>query len=84
MKATKQKLETPKGFEPFILQLEVKTKEEAQALYALFNKTSNAALLNYDCEEIREAIGREFYVQNGSDIISNNISYSEYYYNKKP
>ena len=45
MKVTKQAVSIPRGFCPFDLTISVETRDEAQALYAIFNHTANHVLL---------------------------------------
>lgn len=80
MKVEKQKLETPKQFEPFNLILSVETEEEARALYAIFNYCKNSDLIKYSvAEKIRNVIGN-YHI--GGGIIANNISYETFYHSK--
>ena len=81
MKVEKQKLESPKQFEPFNLILSVETEEEARALYAIFNFSRNSDLLGYvTAEKIRNKIGRSYHV--GGGIIANKVGYESYYHSK--
>lgn len=68
-------------FDPFNLIISVESKEEAQALYAIFNHTRNTALLDGrvgpDAEQIRKAIGSNYYIREG--LIANGIKSSEFY-----
>ena len=65
-------------FESFEIQLTIESKEEAQALYAIFNKGSNSTLLP-EARDIRLAIGKEYYVEDSYAIIANGVKYMEYY-----
>lgn len=78
MKVEKQP--TPeKNFEPFILKISVENKEEAQALYSIFNYSRNSRLLPVQSKMITDAIGLNFYVNNAYQEISNGISYEDFY-----
>ena len=78
MKVEKQP--TPeKSFEPFVLKIEIESKEEAQALYAIFNHSRNAKLFPDQAQNIRYIIGKDYSIDRSSDIISNNVLYSEFY-----
>ena len=77
MKVKKTKIDT---FAPFSITLDIETKEEAQALYAIFNNCKNTQLFEYGIDEaIKKAIGDKFYIDNGNGIISNRITYNQYY-----
>jgi hypothetical protein len=73
---------TEGGFNPFDLTLKVRSREEAQALYAMFNYVkSNCVLDNDTVMAIKNAIGEEFYIgcSNSHTVIGNGVTYGEYY-----
>lgn len=78
MKVSSTKIE-PK-FKPFSFKLTVESKEEAQALYAIFNHIKTTELLK--SAQIRSAIGSEHYVYGGA-VIANGISYNDFYLRQK-
>ena len=63
-------------FKPFVLKISVESKEEAQALYAIFNRLENCDLLK-NRSAIRSAIGAEFEVNAGH--IANGVTYDMYF-----
>ena len=81
MKVHKEELPIPESFSPFKLTCTVESREEAQALYAIFNYSPNLDLLPHSGQGIRDTIGDQYKV-NYSDIIANNISYSRFYRSK--
>ena len=65
-------------FEEFDIVLMIKSREEAQALYAVFNRSTNRDLVGWDDANcILPVIGKEYYVDSG--IIANDISAEEFY-----
>lgn len=81
MKVNRIELEQEPMFEPFAIKVNVESKEEAQALYAIFNYAKNSSLIgNIAADKIQDAISREYYVGNSESIIANGISYQQYYY----
>lgn len=67
-------------FKPFDITLTVQTKEEAQALYAMFNcESANKVLHKNYVMSVKYTIGEEFYISNPDAIIGNGVTYSEYY-----
>lgn len=76
MKVNKQE-----QFVPFDLVLSIESKEEAQALYAIFNKQENASLLGNDKADMVDcAIGSKYYIASSHKVIANGITHGEYYY----
>jgi len=74
------KVEKNKSFTPFDITITVESKEEAQALYAIFNYTPNCNLLSDDISiQIRHTIGNEYSVTRSHDIIANGIDYEDFY-----
>ena len=69
---------TSNKFNPYTVKLTIETREEAQALYAIFNKI-DAAMLLPKVRDIRQAIGKEYYVEDSDAIIANGVKYSEFY-----
>lgn len=68
MKVEKQ--EVPAGdFTPFRLVIDVESKEEAQALYAIFNYGPNCDILRGSAYTIRKTIGEEHYRSDNEEII---------------
>lgn len=69
-------------FQPFKLELTVSTLDQARALYAIFNHTGNSGLLS-DTHMITGAllkqVGDRVYVSDRNQIISNGVTYSEFY-----
>lgn len=63
-------------FSPITLTITMETKEEAQAIYAIFNNTRNTMLLNSNVDQsIRDAIGREYYVpSHSSNVIAHGVT----------
>jgi hypothetical protein len=66
------------SFEPFDIKITVETREEAQALYAIFNNCQNSDLLGSGVE-ITNAIGKEYYVNDSDKVIARGITYRKYY-----
>lgn len=80
MKVQRIEIEQEEQFVPFAIQINVESKEEAQALYAIFNHSRNSDLLN-NAASIKDAIGEKYRVfdENGGKIIAKGISYDEFY-----
>lgn len=67
-------------FKPFTLNIRVETKEEAQALYAIFDLRGNTRLFDTTTTRaIRSSIGEENYVCKSDSVISRGIRYCEFY-----
>ena len=80
MKVTTNKTEV---FNPIQLHITIETVDEARAMYAIFNKTDNTCLLPKDMQtEIKDKIGKDYYVSRSQDIIANDITYRQFYYPK--
>jgi hypothetical protein len=78
MQVTEEIIEN--NFNPIRLTILIETKEEAQALYAIFNHYHNRKLFPPDIiNSILKKIGDEFYVGSNNCIISNNITYKNFY-----
>ena len=78
MKVEKQKLETPKQFEPFNLVISVETEEEARALYAIFNYGPNREVLRSGfASEMIDAIGE--YSVKYDETIAQGVAYKHFY-----
>jgi len=75
MKILKEK--TTKSFNPFNLIITVESKEEARALYAIFNSCRNSCLL-HNADEIKQTIGDKYYVGE-EEVIANGVTYENYY-----
>lgn len=81
----KEIIESP-SFKPFNIEITIESKEEAQALYAIFNYSPNADLFRYRyslCDDIKCAIGSDYYVGGYREVISNGITYKDFYIPKK-
>lgn len=82
MKVQRIEIEQEEQFVPFAIQINVESKEEAQALYAIFNHSRNSDLLN-NAAAIKDAIGEKYWVNKDDSIIAKGISYDEFYYGEK-
>lgn len=83
MKAIKKPVERADNFEPFVLELTVETREEAQALYAIFNLGKNSRLLGREKSgRITDEVSKEYYVSDSYKVISNSITYENYYHDQ--
>jgi hypothetical protein len=73
-----------KEIEPFKVVIDVITKEQAQALYAIFNHTRNSDLLQPISENVRMQLSEkgDFYVHFGNNVIANGITYDQFYKNE--
>jgi hypothetical protein len=70
----------PPEFQPFNLNITVETKEEAQALFAIFNYTPNTDLLgNSHYSAVKDAIGPF----STSGVIARGVTYEQFYRPKK-
>lgn len=69
------------NFKPMRLTIIIEKEEEAKALYAIFNHMKNIDLIGLEnAEEIKEKIGKKYYVpQLVETVIANNISYGTFY-----
>lgn len=80
MKVNKQFPNQEEQSVPFNLVISIESKEEAQALYAIFNKQENAELLGDDkANMVNCAIGHKYYVALSYKVIANGITHIEYY-----
>ena len=79
MKASKQDAWPPPRpeFVPFDLILRVETREEAQALFAIFNYGPNRDLLPRLNRDTIKHLLNDYYVTAG--VIANKITYGVYY-----
>lgn len=84
MKVQRIEIEQEEQFVPFAIQINVESKEEAQALYAIFNHSRNSGILN-NAAAIKDAIGEKYWVfdKTGGKTIAKGISYDEFYYGEK-
>lgn len=82
MKVQRIEIEQEEQFVPFAIQINVESKEEAQALYAIFNHARNSDLIN-SAAAIRDAIGEKYWVNKYDSIIAKGISYNEFYCGEK-
>lgn len=72
-----------KKFVPFDLVLTVESREEAQALYAVFNHSDNADLIGWGAgKNIQEVLGEEYYIDKRDMVIAGGITYEEFYRGK--
>jgi hypothetical protein len=67
-------------FSPFDVTITVETKEEAQALYAVFNHTDNSRLFQGGLESLRSQF-KEYGSPYGESIIANGVTYNKFYGN---
>ena len=71
------------GFPAFDVTFTVESEEEARALYAIFNYTSNVDLLPEDASaEIRKAIGEKYSDLGFDQLIARGVDYSNFYRRK--
>lgn len=73
-----------KGIDPFEIVIKITTKEEARALYAIFNHSKNADLFrNNKASCVRDAIREKFehaeVTEGVQEVIANGITYKKYY-----
>ena len=74
--------ETP-GFKEFDVTFTIENEEEARALYAIFNYFPNVYLLgDGEAAAIRSAIGEGFSKLPSGSVISNGVTYREFYRSK--
>ena len=79
MKVRKTELAT--NFPPFEIIITIETKDEARALWAIFNYVPNTDLLPEEMsEEVRRTIGGEFGCLGGE--IAKGVTYSQFYRSK--
>lgn len=64
-------------FLPITVSLTAETPEDARALYALFNHTTNAALIGEDVADDISARLSDFRISHGE--INNGITYDQFY-----
>lgn len=80
MQVEKNYVEDVAVFKPFELKLTVQTREEAQALYAMFNNVSSSRVLPGTVTDVvLRNIGKEFYIDRDDAIIGNGVTYKSYY-----
>jgi hypothetical protein len=80
MKVEKIEQKPKEEFVPFNLKITIETKEDAQALYAIFNHGHNRQLFDIAVSEnIKNIIGFDHFVGNDDDIISRGVCYKRYY-----
>lgn len=87
MEITKNSFPNTEKFNSFQLIFTIHTKEEAQALYAIFNHSRNVCLLEYRSDSmasiskiIRGSIGEDYYTPGGDKaVISHGITKEEFY-----
>lgn len=84
MKVNKQFPNQEEQFVPFDLVLSIESKEEAQALYAIFNNRNNSELFgDYNSDMITGILGYKYYVAGPNKAIANGITHKQYYYGLK-
>lgn len=67
----------------FTLTITIDDESEAQALYAIFNYTSNCDLVGeQNAQGVKHAIGDQFYVCDLTQEIANGITYGKFYVKK--
>jgi len=68
------------NFIPFDIVISVESREEAQALYAIFNHRRNTQLLNNNVDfDIRKAVGEPYRVYEDKEVIARGITCNEFY-----
>jgi len=78
-----KQISTEHKMKPIELHLTIETREEAQALYAIFNYVPNGDLLGDKAsDEIKDLIGGKYEVLS-NDVIANGITYNEFYNRKE-
>ena len=78
MKAERFEIVKDEVFVPFGIMINVETKEEAQALYAVFNHVKVSALFD-DSDEVLNAITDKYYVCKEEQVIANGVTYEKFY-----
>ena len=68
-------------FKPFEIRITVESVAEAKALYAIFNHAHNTQLLGKS-DEIRDAIGSQYRVNQFDGEIAMGVSYKKFYVTK--
>ena len=74
-----KKVETKEKFTLFDLVFTITSKEEARAMYAIFNHGHNTRLLKDSGEMVKDIIGRKYYVEYDNEEIANGVTYKEFY-----
>ena len=68
-------------FQPFNLILKVESREDAQALFAIFSHRNNQRLLgSMTAHKICDEIGDEYKTTGGDRIIANGVTAVDYFY----
>ena len=80
MKIQRNNIKRNDNFGPFNLVLTIESKEEAQALYAIFSYVPNIALMVNATADIR-ALLEKYRITNG--VIANNITVGPFYKSKQ-
>jgi len=78
MKVCKQDVSIPESFRPFNLTISVESREEAQALYAIFNYCPNIDLLPSALSI--SSLLKDYEISDG--IIANKVTYDNFYRSK--
>lgn len=71
------------GFNPIVLEIVIESEEEARALYAIFNYSPNAELLQPNASrDIVECIGHAYSTFGSKGVIARGVTYEEFYRQK--